>query len=749
MYNKIRILPFPFIKTQIERSNMNKIRLFFKRINYHTLLKYFLSYFFLLSFLLLCFFIAFRNQIQNAYYTTMENSIQEKLIMFQKNFNNDLNHVFNIHYTLNNNANLRMLRHSPASSWYGALSIKDMRDLAGANSLISDIVYINTEDGNILACYNYVYFSGENYYIQIDGENLKLPIGKYGHDNTNSLVYVENQDISALLLFPNVSNPQYELFYVIDSEEIIINLNNMLSEQISSAYLTDSENNIISTFGEEISDRQESYNLLELQKMENSKEVIYTLPLHANLFLTVHFSKDILLQYANKAFIQMYMIFAAVSCIGLLLILLGMKLTYSPLHRLSQKFVDSSGSNRGLEAQLDSVFSTALLERRQLQEKIEKYHTIMKESILDTIINESGEEITPENLDRLFNGEPGSLMFVVKISRAQKDYEITPQFKNFFQETFSDRHSFCILLEAVPDHASYLIYYGGQDQDKTEVLKYLLQDFQQTTGRYLALSNGSSSPMEIPSLYVNAMQASSHWDISPLVFFDELDTQENQSYSYPYQELGGLSSALQQLKFDEARASVKHLFQLLDQSDFPLFYPRSVLTEVSTIMISCMNQQNIRFSVYNDQYFEALYYIRSFPYEQKKPEIYTLFLSMISLFEKELENLMIKSSQLQDFISRSYTSTELSISMLADQFHVSIAYMSYLFKKYFNENFSDYLWNLRVTKAKELLRTTSQPIEQICIAVGYENVSSFRRKFKKELGITPSQYRNGEEPVAS
>ncbi|MFR6334312.1 MAG: AraC family transcriptional regulator [Eisenbergiella sp.] len=29
--------------------------------------------------------------------------------------------------------------------------------------------------------------------------------------------------------------------------------------------------------------------------------------------------------------------------------------------------------------------------------------------------------------------------------------------------------------------------------------------------------------------------------------------------------------------------------------------------------------------------------------------------------------------------------------------------------------------------------------------MGYENVSSFRRKFKKELGITPSQYRNGVE----
>ena len=70
---------------------------------------------------------------------------------------------------------------------------------------------------------------------------------------------------------------------------------------------------------------------------------------------------------------------------------------------------------------------------------------------------------------------------------------------------------------------------------------------------------------------------------------------------------------------------------------------------------------------------------------------------------------------LQDFINQSYTSKDLTIAMLAEKFHVSIAYMSYLFKKYFNEYFSDYLWKLRVAKAKELLRGTSKPMEEICI----------------------------------
>ena len=62
-------------------------------------------------------------------------------------------------------------------------------------------------------------------------------------------------------------------------------------------------------------------------------------------------------------------------------------------------------------------------------------------------------------------------------------------------------------------------------------------------------------------------------------------------------------------------------------------------------------------------------------------------------------------------------------------------------KKEVNQNFTDYLWKLRLDKAKELLRDTEQSIDEISEAVGYLNTSSFRRKFKQDTGLTPSQYR--------
>lgn len=73
--------------------------------------------------------------------------------------------------------------------------------------------------------------------------------------------------------------------------------------------------------------------------------------------------------------------------------------------------------------------------------------------------------------------------------------------------------------------------------------------------------------------------------------------------------------------------------------------------------------------------------------------------------------------------------------------------MSYLFKKELNQNFSDFLWNLRLEKAKELLLTTELPIDGISIAVGYLNASSFRRKFKQATGISPSQFRSEHDTL--
>jgi AraC-like DNA-binding protein len=66
---------------------------------------------------------------------------------------------------------------------------------------------------------------------------------------------------------------------------------------------------------------------------------------------------------------------------------------------------------------------------------------------------------------------------------------------------------------------------------------------------------------------------------------------------------------------------------------------------------------------------------------------------------------------------------------------------SRFFKKNTGANFIDYSRKLRIGRACKLLSDTRRPVTDICFEVGYANISNFNRHFRKERGVTPSQYK--------
>lgn len=91
---------------------------------------------------------------------------------------------------------------------------------------------------------------------------------------------------------------------------------------------------------------------------------------------------------------------------------------------------------------------------------------------------------------------------------------------------------------------------------------------------------------------------------------------------------------------------------------------------------------------------------------------------------------------LQDHLSE-----EISLNILADEFHLSSQYISQLFKNEIGVNFLTYLTSIRMERAKKLLITTSLSIGEISGKCGYADYRVFTKAFKKEEGSTPSQYR--------
>lgn len=88
---------------------------------------------------------------------------------------------------------------------------------------------------------------------------------------------------------------------------------------------------------------------------------------------------------------------------------------------------------------------------------------------------------------------------------------------------------------------------------------------------------------------------------------------------------------------------------------------------------------------------------------------------------------------------------DIYLDFVADRFNLSPKYLSRAFKKYTNVRFVDYLNEIRISHAKELLNTTDETIMDIAKQVGFNSRNTFYRVFKNSQGVTPAEYRSKNE----
>jgi len=108
------------------------------------------------------------------------------------------------------------------------------------------------------------------------------------------------------------------------------------------------------------------------------------------------------------------------------------------------------------------------------------------------------------------------------------------------------------------------------------------------------------------------------------------------------------------------------------------------------------------------------------------------------LFTENKDGIHVYAAKL--YINK-YYSEDLSLEKVADKLQLSASYLSNLFKKESGQNFVDYITEVRIQKAKELLKSTDQKIYEIASAVGFANEYYFSKVFKKIVGESPLKFR--------
>lgn len=93
------------------------------------------------------------------------------------------------------------------------------------------------------------------------------------------------------------------------------------------------------------------------------------------------------------------------------------------------------------------------------------------------------------------------------------------------------------------------------------------------------------------------------------------------------------------------------------------------------------------------------------------------------------------------YIDENYDN-DIKIEEIAKKLEIDRKYLRNLFFTQLGMSTKDYLTNLRMKKAMELLEQTTMAVSEVSLKVGYKDALAFSKMFKKHAGVSPTEYRN-------
>lgn len=126
--------------------------------------------------------------------------------------------------------------------------------------------------------------------------------------------------------------------------------------------------------------------------------------------------------------------------------------------------------------------------------------------------------------------------------------------------------------------------------------------------------------------------------------------------------------------------------------------------------------------------------------------VLSLFIYIARLYERSLTGERVadtKSDVIDELVRymKSNFGCALTLDYLAAYVHLSPEYLSRYFKKCTGRNIFDYLSEIRLERAKYMLRASNLSITDISLYCGYRSISNFQKSFKRYTGMSAGEYR--------
>lgn len=489
-----------------------------------------------------------------------------------------------------------------------------------------------------------------------------------------------------------------------------------------------------------------------------------------------------ILHKVNRAQVLFNLTAAAILLIGVLLAIALSIHQYLPLRKLvglvaKQNHTTTSSPRRPrAKDELDYISSAVLQMARENEGLIHKLHSqtlVLREQALLSLIK--GKFKSQEEWEQ--NLHPSSLpmagpYFIVLLFLID-DYQTFCRNNTDSMQDYL-KSSLIKIVEEVSEEAGHgfgvelidgrsLVFLLNLDEgynterainDFALKTKYMLHQYFHFTVT-IGIGRVCNNIAEISQSFIEASHAARYRLIkggNQVIFYRDIEQDTVRERWYPVETVDQLVRAIRQGDSKAVETAVHKAFKQITENKIPVDAAELICFDIINNSAKTLIELDIEADDMTNEAIERLFV----PHLETIEELEKLVIDIcchvchIIAGKKESKNTELLN-QLKEYIHQHYHDKSISLEKIAKHFGISPSYATRYFKDHTGDSLMRYIDGLRMERAKQLLKTTDLKLKNIMDEVGYIDSTNFIRKFKKNEGVTPIQYRviMGSDPAGS
>jgi AraC-like DNA-binding protein len=221
-----------------------------------------------------------------------------------------------------------------------------------------------------------------------------------------------------------------------------------------------------------------------------------------------------------------------------------------------------------------------------------------------------------------------------------------------------------------------------------------------------------------------------------------MESNEEYEVHYPSGRFRSLEYAITEGDVETITKELSAISAIIKSEDIPLFTARCISYDIINTVVRTMSSAHTKFLFSKQNYPDVMLLAQYKSLDDLVSIVNGICIDICKqILDNKENNPEAFTRKVLNYIDSHAFEHDFSLLKIAESLGISQSLISHQFKKQTGQTVISYVNFLRIEKAKKLLLETDLQVVEIVNQIGYYDVSSFTRKFKKEVGVTPGKFR--------